>query len=294
MTILPETEWKPNTPGLFRLSERVYRNAPGVSQSVLKPLMKSPDHCREAMDEERKPTKAMLMGTAMHTFLLEPDSFGPGLSHWIRPQTYTNAKGEESPWNMRSKTCKAWVEEKQRIKNIPVFSEEEMENVAGMVAKIRGHECAKHLFEGGISELAAFYVDPETELLLKARIDKLATVGNGKIVIADAKKCQDAQIWGVKDFYDLNCAIQAASNMEICQKLGVEIDAFYFCATEEKPPHGIQIWDAGSVLDYGSRWYHHLLRRFAECWDADNWPGYDAEPKRLELPKYASNPPVEL
>lgn len=290
MVILSETQWKPNVQGLFRLSERVYRNAPGVSQSVLKPLMKSADHCREAMDEERKPTKAMLMGTQMHTMLLEPDSFGPGVSHWIRPATYTNTKDDESPWNMRSNTCKAWVADKQREKNVPVFSEEEMENVAGMVGAIRRHPNAKHLFEGGESELAAFYVDPETGLLLKARIDKMT----GNRVIADAKKCQDAQMWGVKDFYDLGAAIQAASNVEICRNLGMDIIAFYFCAIEEKPPHGIQIWDAETVLDYGSRWYHHLLRRFAECWDADEWPGYDAEPKMLELPKYAKHPPSGL
>lgn len=307
--------------GLFHLNEQTYRNAPGVSQSVLKPLMKSAAHCQQAMDEERRPTKAMLTGTAMHTLLLEPDSFGIGKSHWIRPNTYTSTRmvcpvcNSESPkakscqkcgvlrqeqetelaWNMQSNTCKDWIAEKLSIKKLPVFSEEEMENVTGMVYATKEHEHAKYLFDGTSSEVAAFYLDPETGLLLKARVDKICDnfLGCGP-VICDAKKCQDAQMWGVKDFYDLGAAIQAASNTEICRKLGLDVQTFYFMAIEEKAPHGIQIWDADSIMDYGSRWYHWLLRRFAECWDTDTWPGYAPGVKRLELPKYAKQPPFDL
>ena len=53
-----------------------YHAHPAVSNSILAKMARSPLHARAYIDGERKgPTAAMLVGTAVHTAVLEPRRF---------------------------------------------------------------------------------------------------------------------------------------------------------------------------------------------------------------------------
>ena len=63
---------------VFFQSDPDYRSAAGISQSELKEVLKSPAHwlARYGPDAEPTfPTTAMIIGTATHAHLLEPDAF---------------------------------------------------------------------------------------------------------------------------------------------------------------------------------------------------------------------------
>lgn len=67
-------------PGVYRgLANDVYHRGPGISKSGLDLIRKSPAHYRAvvtaANDNERAPTAAQFIGTALHMIVLEPELF---------------------------------------------------------------------------------------------------------------------------------------------------------------------------------------------------------------------------
>lgn len=57
------------------MNDRDYHMGPGLSQSILKKILKSPAHCKAAMESQDEPTAAMRFGSAVHCKLLEPHKF---------------------------------------------------------------------------------------------------------------------------------------------------------------------------------------------------------------------------
>jgi hypothetical protein len=62
-------------PGIyFDLAEHLYRSAPGISQSSLKPILRSPAHFKAGIEEEdEKETEAILIGRMAGQLLMEPN-----------------------------------------------------------------------------------------------------------------------------------------------------------------------------------------------------------------------------
>ena len=52
-----------------------YHAAPGASASRLKQLKRSAAHMKYDMDNPQEPTPAMIIGSATHSAILEPDLF---------------------------------------------------------------------------------------------------------------------------------------------------------------------------------------------------------------------------
>jgi hypothetical protein len=57
------------------LSESEYFAIPAVSNSRLQPLLRSPAHCKWAMDHPSEPTAAMQLGSAVDCFVFSPTIF---------------------------------------------------------------------------------------------------------------------------------------------------------------------------------------------------------------------------
>ena len=58
---------------LYDLPAERYHRAPGVSNSMLKHLARSPAHLQEYLQHPTEQTRDMLMGSVVHQLLLEPD-----------------------------------------------------------------------------------------------------------------------------------------------------------------------------------------------------------------------------
>jgi hypothetical protein len=58
---------------LKRISEKTYREAEGLNKSLLVPFMRSPKHYLQAINEPKKATESMNLGTALHAEILRPD-----------------------------------------------------------------------------------------------------------------------------------------------------------------------------------------------------------------------------
>src|SRR5215471_13375672 len=124
----------------YGLPAERYHAAPGVSNSMLKHLARSPAHLRTYLEQPPEQTPAMLFGQIVHQLLLEPDK----------------------PWNWavrppgldgRSKEGKEW---KARVGDKPVLDHQDWLHVEGVVASVRTHPTARLALGSGKSEVSVF------------------------------------------------------------------------------------------------------------------------------------------
>ena len=272
--VKPESEWSAGASGLFSLPESKYRPAPGVNQTALKAMLRSPAHCRAALDGLTEVTDAMLVGTLAHLACLEPDSYGDGISHFTKPTDMSFATKEGKEWRAAHN-------------RLPIITGADAANLDGMRDAVRGHEVAGRMIEHGVCEVAAFTTCERTGLPLKAKIDKLFVDGSGLVWIADLKKVQDARDFArqaVTFRYDL----QSAFYRDVVTACGLDIAGFLFLVVEEEKPHGILTYRASAeFLANGRRLYEGALDQYATCQRTAHWPGYVETVELLELPAWA-------
>lgn len=181
-----------------------YLTAEGLSFHGMKDLAVSPLHywhkhrSGQFREEDRD---ALRWGRIMHTFLLEPDAFGDryavaprkgdyadlidtmeDLRGWLKPigekvggtkvQLIDRAReaGCELPiWDCIVADWEAANDSREKIKP------HELQRLNDLRTVIESDEKASAALSGGYSEVSMFVRDPETNVLLKCRIDKLKT-----------------------------------------------------------------------------------------------------------------------
>lgn len=250
-------------PGLYSgIESDAYHEGPGVSKSALALILRSPAHYKAK--ETKKETPALLFGSAFHEAILEPDSFA---AHWH-------------------------VTDKKTIKP-GLLPQDDYDTIQAMRAHLMAHETAWGLLTGDVeTELSAYWKDPIYDVLCKARPDAL---NKGKQIIVDLKTCRDAREDAVKrDAYAYGWHLQAfwyTYGMQILSKAQHE---FYFIAIEKEPPFAVAVYKASDdFIQEGGIQCQKALAIYAECLEKDEWPGYGAEVKSLELPGWVKRKNVD-
>lgn len=133
-----------------------YQEHPGVNPSSLKVLWKSsPMHYRYYLTHPRKETPDMLLGTAVHMAVLQPEAFAR--SYAAKPEGHDG----------RTTAGKAW------LASIPattiILSYAEGEAVRGMAEAVRASEVARPYLGPGQIEEPIYWTDPDTGILCKGR-----------------------------------------------------------------------------------------------------------------------------
>lgn len=241
-------------PGLYQnISSDVYHSGPGVSKSDLALILRSPAHFKAK--DAKKETPALLFGSAFHEAILEPDNFA---AHWH-------------------------VTDKKTIKP-GLLPQDDYDNIQAMRAHLMAHETAWELLTGDVeTELSAFWKDPVYDVLCKARLDAL---NKGKQVIVDLKTCLDAREHAIiRDAYKYGWHMQAFWYTYALQILTKAPHEFYFIAIEKEPPFAVAVYKASEdFIQEGGIQCQKALAICADCLEKDEWPGYEAEVKSLELP----------
>ena len=114
-----------------------YRNLPGIANSLLKLIDRSPAHLRHAADTPRVATPAMLKGSLTDHLL-----FGTELAYVVSPFD-----------EFRSKEAKEWREQ-QREAGIAIFTSDVMNEVRAMVEAVQAHPAAQEILRAGRSQVA--------------------------------------------------------------------------------------------------------------------------------------------
>lgn len=253
------------------MPNEVYHAHPeGVSSSGLKLVERSPAHYR--YQAARAPSRAMEIGTAIHTALLEPERF---TTDYVLLKDVKDRRASE--YKAATK-----VHGTERV-----LVSTEADQVAGMQESVLSNpSMAKRLNAEGWRELSLFVRDPETGVLIRVRYDLLC---RNNYVAVDLKSCQDARPEEFsKSIFNYAYDLQAALYRDAFEWATGETPAFEFAVVEKDMPHGHKLYEPDhTMIQEGRRRYREALNLFAQCEQSGNWPGLPCDgPEIISLPSW--------
>lgn len=290
--------------------EQEYRQHPALNQSAMKELLVSPAHYMAAYGPDAEPSfpsASMILGTAFHCRVLEPERFDkryrdkgatPGEPTVAELKEMLKAAGVKGLSTMNKPELMALAyPEGLPVDNRIALPADTYKSVLTMADILRAHETAGEWFSPGRDyrrwNEVSFYARNNLGQEMKARTDRLLVDDEAKVVwILDLKSTTSASPKEfprsvVKFAYDLQSwwytlLVQAAFP-------GYRIE-FLFTAQESTRPYGIGLYRAtDKVLALGARKGHKALHLHAQCKALDYWPGYATGIVDLELPAWAES-----
>jgi exodeoxyribonuclease VIII len=241
-------------PGIYAdLSFKEYLLIDAVNCSLLKRVYsQSALHAMYERDNPSEPTPALLLGEAVHTCILEPERFAK--QYCQAPNVGKRSKADKEFWD-------DWERENP---GVTALKEADWLQVLAMSNAVLEHETAGYLLKThGESELTFVWIDDETDLLCKARADRVTTYA-ARNVIVDLKTTQDAS---PKEFgksiarfgYDM----QAAWYLRGASALGYDDQRFLFVCVEKAPPHAVTVQE---LDDEGLKVGQRLIQTALDKW----------------------------
>lgn len=254
------------------ITAKEYHSLPDVGATILKKIaLKSLLH---AVTEEQKETPAIILGSAIHSAVLEPERFDRDFVVSEKFDRRTKAGKEVALAFETSNEGKTILEPDQ------------MEIVRGARESIKRHEIANGMLTGGESEYS--YFAEIDGVKCKCRPDYFVASA-----LMDLKTCRDASRDGfIKACIDLGYHIQAAFYRDVFNKAtGLKVDEFYFVAVETSKPYAVNTFKMGEPeLALGREQYRAALakwREFQESTDRLLDMGYEKTINEIQFPTWA-------
>ena len=311
---------EPIKPGIYSgISNQDYHSGAGIGNSMLSKLInKTPAHYKAMIHSkfESRPSSDMVLGSAVHTALLEPHNFE--LEFYLKSQadyvSFSGLKKDDliiecarlelldediSPFDL---TC-AELKEKLRQWNEEVIErfhgklqidELQMKKIKGMVSSIGNSKVWQSIDKSRCRiESSVYWEDKKTGLLCKVRPDLLDTENR---TVYEIKTTKDASAkafmssvakYGYhrqESFYldGIDCAITQA---DLLYKAP---NKFVFIVVESSFPYVCQSYTLDSTAKLIA--YEEIrgaLDLLAACKQRNEWPGYsDEEIQEITLPNW--------
>jgi exodeoxyribonuclease VIII len=257
-----------------------YHRHSAVSKSHLDLVARSPKHYwARYLDPNRvepEPTPAMLMGTALHTHVLELDQWDA--RYVMAPEGI----------DRRTKQGKAeWEAFSVAATGRTVISKADADTVMRMARSVFEHPAAAMLLGmAGKAETTWMWTDEATGLECKCRPDWLT---DDHRLIVDLKTTEDASPKGFqKSVAAWRYHVQAAWYLGgLTQATGTCPDQFIFIVVEKKPPYAVAVYAADAdMIAAGAKQARLDLDTLAVCKAADAWPGYSDQIETISLPPW--------
>lgn len=247
-----------------------HAHADSISKSSLDRIERSPAHFKFAPPVV--PTRAMEIGTAIHTALLEPERFA---------DEYVLLRDVSDRRSSAYKSAVA-VHGSERV-----LLSHEADDVAGMQESIYANPiAAQWLKKPGLREVSVFATDPETGVMVRCRFDILTDCGHG----VDIKKTQDAREEAFSRAVDnYRYHVQAAFYSDVyLWATGKTLGSFRLLAIEQDAPNACRVYRLDeTALQEGRRLYREDLNTYAACMKSNNWPAYEcSDDDIISLPEW--------
>lgn len=280
-------------PGIYiDLTFDQYKQIPAINKSSLDYLDQSPRHlylkCLDPKRKTEEPTPAMRLGTALHTMILEPEKF---FERYIvepddPPRRPTSAqRGAKKPSEDTLCAIEFWDNFDQVASGREVLTTEQWAMCMRSQQAVRASPASKVLFSSGNPEVTLVWLDSETEVLCKARMDWYKP---GVIVDLKTTKSASPVDFG-KQVAQFDWHVQAAFYLDGIRTLTGTDHIFVFAALEKDEEHPLAAfyYASDASLERGREIYRKRLVQYAECLKNDEWPGYPAELTELTFPAWA-------
>lgn len=249
-----------------------YHNGPGVSSSGIKQLLRSPLHYAKRAEFQQTP--ALLIGSAAHVRILEPELYPSQYAVWDGPDKRTKA-GKD-----------AWAAFQEEHDGKEILTADQSAQVEAMAEAVFAHPAAKLLTDGA-REQSVYWRDKDSGVLCKCRPDYLRADGT----IIDLKTAISAE----RDAFQraaFNFGYHTSGDFYlegVREVLGVADAPFVFLVVEKEPPYAVAVYVlSADQANLGRRQWRRGLEIYAECERTGQWPGYPTAIEPLGLPAWAA------
>jgi hypothetical protein len=274
-------------PGLYLdVDFDTYAQWDAVNHGILSNFRKTPLHVRYELDHGGKNrTPALELGWLLHLSVLEPERFYATVTVPIKVDRRTT-DGK-----------RAWAEFEARNAGKQFVSAEGYQAVTAMQVALLAHPTAGEFLRfQGKQEVSILWIDRETGVPCKARIDKLAKIGEWP-VIGDLKTAQDASRRSFESaLYKFGYGLQAVHYLDGVETLfpspqtgsGQPFRRFVFFVVESAPPYAVAVYEPDdATLAQAAQDRQRYLRRWKKCKEAGLWPGYSPGIELVSYPSWA-------
>jgi len=251
-----------------------YLAAAGLSSTGLRELLRSPAHFVASRTAPRKPTEALVLGTAIHLGVLEPDRFASEVV-------------ERPKFDRRTKIGKADAETWDATNAGRIgLDADALADVRACVESVHAHPAAARLLADGRPEVSVLWADEDSGVACKARLDWWRDDG----VIVDLKTTDDASPTAfARTVARYGYHVQAAWYARAAAALGRPAPAFVFVAVEKTAPFAVGCYALDpEAMDAGRARVADALSTYEWCARASVWPAYSTLIESISLPAWAA------
>lgn len=259
-------------PGIYPdITNEAYHSGPGISKSGLWTIYsQTPAHFRFG---EREAKPEFDFGTAVHTAILEPETF--------------EARVFKGPDDRRGNKWKDAQAEATNLGKL-LLTAGDYEAVQFVRDAVHASAWVCGIITGGkpMVEHSAYAIDPETGLLVKCRPDlHRADIGVMLDVKTAASAHPDAFARAVVNY---GYHAQEAHYTDTWRAAGGEVEAFAFIVVEKKAPYAFAVYELPpSIVDEGRAIIGKSMATYAECLLTDHWPAYPSGVQELSFQRWS-------
>lgn len=260
---------------LVDLERAKYDAIDAVNISSLKELVRSPLAYQHRL-RTRKETRAMRLGTAAHTAVLEPARFIEDYTVWDQ----RTASGR-----LRPRNGKDWEAFVSANTGKVILTETDYLHAINIRNAVRGNENAMRYLEIGDPEVTLTWV--LDGVARKGRADWLSII-DGEPVIVGLKTGRDCRpIPFGNDSARMGYHLQWAWYFDGYYAITGVAPRMIEIMVESAPPHDVAVYRIpDEVLDVGRDTYQGLLEKLKECQEAKAWPGAVEGESILSMPTW--------
>ncbi len=280
-------------PGIYRgVPMEEYKTWECVHKSMFSAILRSGLHLRHFIEKGEEESEIMRFGNIVDTLLFEPSLFAS--RYVVAPKTYPAVVKKvdiEKPWNWNANFCQEWRD--SQPEGITIASDKEIFRAITITERIKEHPEAVKWLNMASVQVSMVWVDPETSLLCKGRLD--AEKPGERLI--DLKITNDpfpfafsgimnrfkyhAQAAFYHDGYLLAQGKTPGSGPDI---------PFSFIACEDNDPFDIIAYNIGAEsFDAGRIVYREALSKYKEIIESGEYSGYSNVAEEIEIPHWALN-----
>ena len=256
------------------LDNELYHKAYGLSCSDLKIMLRSPAHYHASLLFPQKTTPEMLLGSALHTAVLQPELFDE--EYMELPKLDRRTKEGKELYKQYSDSGKTLLD------SVTVATVQKMKE------SLMQHPIISTILCTGRPELSCFGCLPEfPHTLVKCRPDWY----NEQLgVLLDLKTACDASPKAfAKASADYFYHLQHALYLDLFSHIsGKRIQAFLFAVVEKEPPYAVALYQLDDdAVEKGRDLYRKAILAYNDSLERNYWVGYSPRIEMLQLPAWA-------
>jgi hypothetical protein len=281
-------------PGIYEgMPAEEYHRIDACNNSSLSTLLKySPMHVRYERMHPKAPTPAMTIGTALHTWALEPEKFD---SIYIAADQCCGITGKGTRCTSQGRILASsgeWFCGTHGKKIVPadagkiVLAQSKIDQIKHMGDAIMRNRAAAGLLKSeGQNEVVGIFDHP-AGVRCKLRTDCLRVVEWSAAADIKTTECASPSEFE-RTIAEYGYYRQAAFYQDGLRALGVEVKHFAFIVVEKTAPYGVAVYRMmDDAIELGRDELNPMLATWRRCVETGVWWDYGLEFHDISIPRW--------